>query len=325
MSSTPNHRAKRLVWRLLCVAVPCGAVLYSLAAGVGPLAPKAGGPYPWSQPDAAPGANSRAGGPDTGPGGGRGGAHYFGPGSGRVFNPHRPGAHDGLEGPGRSGLDGWSDPDGTHGNAPGGVGDPGGPGRAGGSGDDDERSPGSKKPEPRTVNPPSRGTDQPTKNGPGVTTTVQETGEVKLNAQPVNGGAGPHSPGKGAGPLTMSNMAPGAYSVGAFELENTGKKTLEYVVRGVYTGKLAPVLVTTVKVGVSSCTTAGFSRSGSFITVAPDTKKGGDPHVLTGPRNLAPGKAERVCVRVLMSPSAGNEYQAQTAKLNLMFQAGKAK
>ena len=154
-----------------------------------------------------------------------------------------------------------------------------------------------------------------------VTGNTFTTGTVKLGVSPTSAA------------VTLSSMAPGDAKVGSITVSNTGSLEERYSVVSVADnadGKgLASQLQLTVKTGVSSCTAAGFSASGTVVYgpgvlgSAAGTKVIGDAAqgAQTGDRSLAALANEVLCLQVALPSSAGNSSQNATTTATLTFNA----
>ena len=147
------------------------------------------------------------------------------------------------------------------------------------------------------------------------------TGSVKLGAAPATAA------------VSMSNMAPGDVKVGTVTISNAGSLALRYAMLSTADntdGKgLAAQLQMTVKVGVSTCTAAGFSAdgtavysSGAFGSTA-GSKVFGDATQgqQAGDRTLAAGASEALCAQVTLPSSTSNAYQNATTTATFRFDA----
>lgn len=147
------------------------------------------------------------------------------------------------------------------------------------------------------------------------------TGTVKLGASPASAA------------VTVANMAPGDVKVGTVTISNAGSMALRYAMLSTADntdGKgLAAQLQMTVKVGVSSCTAAGFGADGTVVYGAgvfgstTGTKVFGDATAgqQAGDRTLSAGTNEALCVYVTLPSSTGNAYQDATTTATYRFDA----
>lgn len=128
--------------------------------------------------------------------------------------------------------------------------------------------------------------------------------------------------------LTLTSMAPGDVVTAPLTVSNTGTLAERYSVLSTTTDSaLAAQLSTTVKTGVSTCTTAGFAASGTTaygpaaLGSTTGTKLIGDAAqgAQTGDRTLAAGASEVLCVQVQLPTSTGNTFQSKTTTATLRF------
>lgn len=145
------------------------------------------------------------------------------------------------------------------------------------------------------------------------------TGTVDLSASPATAA------------VTLSNMAPGDIKVGSVTIDNDGSLALRYSMTSTAdnadTKGLAAALVTTVKVGVTACTEAGFAADGTVV-YGPDvfgTPAGkaifGDAAQgqQAGDRTLNAAASEELCVQVVLPTAAGNGLQDATTTASFGF------
>jgi hypothetical protein len=132
--------------------------------------------------------------------------------------------------------------------------------------------------------------------------------------------------------LTASNLMPGDTVTAPIQINNTGSAQLRYAITAATTDPdskaLRTQLTIAVKSGVTTCTNAGWSASGSSVT--PATVLGtttlnvvGDPTTgsQSGDRTLNNGANETLCFQVSLPLATGNAYQGATATTTLTFAA----
>jgi hypothetical protein len=132
--------------------------------------------------------------------------------------------------------------------------------------------------------------------------------------------------------LTAGNLMPGDTVTAPIQINNTGSAQLRYSVTAATTDPdtkgLRTQLTIAVKSGVTACTNAGWSASGTSVTTA--TVLGtttlnvvGDPTTgsQSGDRTLASGANETLCFQVSLPLATGNAYQNATATTTLTFAA----
>ena len=153
-----------------------------------------------------------------------------------------------------------------------------------------------------------------------VTANAFTTGTVKLGLTPAATPA-----------ITASNMAPGDSVYGTVLVSNTGTLSERYAVLSTTdvtdANFLAAQLVLTVKVGVTTCTAAGFGATGTtlygggILGATAGTKLIGDAATgaQAGDRTLASGASETLCAQVSLPITAPNAYQAKTTTAVLRF------
>lgn len=130
--------------------------------------------------------------------------------------------------------------------------------------------------------------------------------------------------------VSFSDMAPGDESVGALTVNNDGSLQLRYAVTSVTTENvMAADLDMTIKVGVTTCTTAGYDTDGAVVYVTGDLGSTTGINVIgnptqgndTGDRVLAGAASEVLCIRVLLPLAIGNTSQGITTTASLNFAA----
>ncbi len=153
-----------------------------------------------------------------------------------------------------------------------------------------------------------------------ITGNTFSTGSVDLSATPATA------------VVTLSAMAPGDTVTAPLTVSNAGTLAYRYALLSTVTAStpdLAAQLDLTVKTGVTTCTTAGFSATGTALYGPNDlgstagTKIFGDAAqgAQTGDRTLAAGGSEILCVQVSLPSSTGNTYQTKTTTATLRFDA----
>ena len=158
-------------------------------------------------------------------------------------------------------------------------------------------------------------TDQVDVNG-----NVFTTGSVDLSASPATA------------VVTASNMAPGDTVTAPLTVNNAGTLAYRYSLLSTVTAStpdLAAQLDFTVKVGVTTCTTAGFAATGTVLYGPSDlgsttgTKIFGDAATggQTGDRTLSASSSEVLCLQVSLPSATGNTYQTKTTTATLRFDA----
>jgi spore coat-associated protein N len=152
-----------------------------------------------------------------------------------------------------------------------------------------------------------------------ITANTFTTGTVKL-------GVGPTSAA-----ITFANMAPGDTVTSPITVSNTGSLSERYAVLSTSdvtdANFLAAQLQMTIKSGVTTCTTGGFTATGAVIynagvlgstagsKVIGDAAQGAQ----AGDRVLASGTSETLCVQVTLPMATGNAYQGATTTDTLKF------
>ncbi|MCH7735209.1 MAG: hypothetical protein IH961_08345 [Chloroflexi bacterium] len=130
--------------------------------------------------------------------------------------------------------------------------------------------------------------------------------------------------------VSFSDMAPGDESVGAVTVTNNGSLELRYSVTSTTTeDTLAAQLDMTIKVAVSTCTTAGFDVDGVVLYGPSDLGSVaglnviGDPApgVQGGERVQGASDFEALCIRVSLPIATGNAFQGLTTTATLNFSA----
>lgn len=147
------------------------------------------------------------------------------------------------------------------------------------------------------------------------------TGTVDLTASPVTAA------------ITMSNMAPGDTRVGTITVTNAGSLQQRYSMKSTADNNdlkgLASALSASVKVGVTTCTVAGFAVDGTTLygpamfgapagtAIFGDATAGSQ----AGDRVLAAGANETLCVQINLPSGTGNALQAATTDAVFEFNA----
>ena len=153
-----------------------------------------------------------------------------------------------------------------------------------------------------------------------VTGNVFTTGSVDLSATPATA------------VVTATNIAPGDTITAPLTVNNAGTLAYRYSLLSTVTAStpdLAAQLDFTVKVGVTTCTTAGFPATGTVLYGPSDlgsttgTKVFGDAATgaQTGDRTLSASSSEVLCLQVSLPSSTGNTYQTKTTTATLRFDA----
>lgn len=133
--------------------------------------------------------------------------------------------------------------------------------------------------------------------------------------------------------ISTSNMAPGDTAYGTVKVSNSGTLALRYAMTSSATNTdskaLASQLQMTIKSGVASCDSGGFSAGstiynagalgglGSSIAIIGDSATGQQ----SGDRTLAAGADETLCVRVNLPSSTSNTYQGAATTATFSFAA----
>lgn len=133
--------------------------------------------------------------------------------------------------------------------------------------------------------------------------------------------------------ISTSNMAPGDTAYGTVKVSNSGTLALRYAMTSSATNTdskaLASQLQMTIKTGVASCDSGGFSAGstiydagalgglGSSMAIIGDSATGQQ----SGDRTLAAGADETLCVRVNLPSSTSNTYQGAATTATFSFAA----
>jgi hypothetical protein len=149
---------------------------------------------------------------------------------------------------------------------------------------------------------------------------VFTTGSVDLSATPTTA------------VVTATNLAPGDTVTAPLTVNNAGTLAYRYALLSTVTAStpdLAAQLDLTVKVGVTTCTTAAFAATGTVLYGPGDlgsttgTKIFGDATTgaQTGDRTLSASSSEVLCLQVSLPSSTGTTYQTKTTTATLRFDA----
>jgi hypothetical protein len=146
------------------------------------------------------------------------------------------------------------------------------------------------------------------------------SGSVDLNATPATSA------------VTMSTMAPGDTAYGTVTVNNSGTLQNRYAattaISGTGAAVLGPALVATVKVGVTTCSAAGFAATGTQVyTGALNALAIGNPAAGadTGDRTLNAAASETLCISVNLPLAASNTVQGQSITTTFTFAAEQVK
>ncbi len=137
--------------------------------------------------------------------------------------------------------------------------------------------------------------------------------------------------------VTFTTMAPGDQVTAPITVTNGGSLALRYAITSTVTNAdskgLGAQLQVTIKSGVTACTNAGFSASGTIInnsgaagplgSLTGPLNLVGDPTTgaQTGDRALASSASEVLCFNVSLPSSTGNAYQNATTTATFSFVA----
>jgi spore coat-associated protein N len=136
--------------------------------------------------------------------------------------------------------------------------------------------------------------------------------------------------------LTLPNMASGDTVTAPLTVSNTGTLAERYSVLSTSDATdanfLAAALQMQFKIGVTTCTTAGFAATGTSVYgpgvlgSTTGTKVVGDaaPGNQGGERILFAGTNEVLCAQVTLPVAAGNTYQNKTTTATLLFTSEQA-
>lgn len=134
--------------------------------------------------------------------------------------------------------------------------------------------------------------------------------------------------------MTFNDLVPGEAVTAPLTVSNSGTLSLRYALTSSVTNTdakgLGAQLDLTVKVGVNTCTTAGFASSGSVV-YGPDGALGaigstlniiGTPSTYpNGGRTVAPSASEVLCFQVTLPASTGAGFQSATTTTTFGFTA----
>jgi predicted ribosomally synthesized peptide with SipW-like signal peptide len=144
------------------------------------------------------------------------------------------------------------------------------------------------------------------------------TGDLNLAATPVSTA------------ITYTDMIPGDTVVDPLTVANTGSTDLRYSMESTTTENLlAAQLDLTVKVGVASCTEAGFGLTGTVLYGPDDLGSTtgdlilGDPATGDdfGDRTLTPAASETLCLQASLPVSSDNSFQSQSSVATFRLEA----
>ena len=135
--------------------------------------------------------------------------------------------------------------------------------------------------------------------------------------------------------VTFANMAPGDAVTSPLTVSNTGTLALRYAVSSVATNVdtkgLKDQLVLTIKSGVTTCTTAGFTADGTSVytgdldstagLIIGNSTTGQD----TGDRTLAAGTNEVLCFNVSLPLATNDTFQGSATTATFTFNAEQTK
>ena len=139
--------------------------------------------------------------------------------------------------------------------------------------------------------------------------------------------------------ITYAGMAPGDVVTAPLTVANAGTLDLRYAATSSATDAdglhLAAALVLTVRSGVTTCTTAGFTVDGTqlytgilgSVSPAPATKLFGDSATGAdaGDRNLAASGSEVLCFQASLPLATGNGMQGAATTATFTFDAEQTK
>lgn len=130
--------------------------------------------------------------------------------------------------------------------------------------------------------------------------------------------------------VTFSAMVPGEQVTAPLTVNNAGTAEFRYAVTSTTTeNTLAAQLDLTIKVGVTTCTDAGFGTDGTVVYTTGDLGSTtgidviGDPTTGadTGDRTLAGAGSEILCVNVALPVATGDTFQGTSTTATLAFAA----
>ena len=121
--------------------------------------------------------------------------------------------------------------------------------------------------------------------------------------------------------ITFSDMAPGDVVTSNLNISNDGSLELRYAMVSTTTEDvLAAALDLTIKVGVTTCTTAGFGTDGTIIYGPLDIGQVAGVNVISA-RVLAGAADEDLCIQVSLPLATGNTSQGVTTTATFDFSA----
>ncbi len=134
----------------------------------------------------------------------------------------------------------------------------------------------------------------------------------------------------GSALVTFSGMLPGDTVTAPITVTNAGSAQLRYAVSSTTTeNTLAAQLDLTVKVGVTTCSNAGFSATGTVLYGAADLGSTTGVNVVGNPssgaqagdRTLNAAASEVLCFQVSLPSATGNAFANTTSTATLTFAA----
>ena len=165
------------------------------------------------------------------------------------------------------------------------------------------------------------------------TTVTAATGAVFTDTQSVGGntfstGSVDISTSPTSAVVTVSDMAPGDQSTNPITVSNDGSLQLRYAIQATSTEDvLAAQLDATIKVGVTTCTSAGFGVDGTVlygpgnIGSTSGINLVGDPALgaQAGDRTLSAAGSEVLCINVTLPLGTDNTYQSLSTTASFNF------
>ena len=130
--------------------------------------------------------------------------------------------------------------------------------------------------------------------------------------------------------VSFSTMMPGDQVTAPITVTNAGNAQLRYAITSTTTeATLAAQLALTIKSGVTTCTNAGFSASGTVLYGPAALGSTGGTNVVGNPaqgsqagdRTLAASASEILCFNVSLPVGSSNTYQGLTDTATFAFQA----
>ena len=138
-------------------------------------------------------------------------------------------------------------------------------------------------------------------------------------------------PGGGSAAISFASAHPGASVVQQLRVSNTGSLELRYAVSSQVvsgTAALAEALVWTVRTGVTDCSAAGFTASGTqvfdgVLATSAKAAKIGDPTqgAQAGDRSVAAGTTDVLCSRLTLPTTAPSSLQGLAVGVTLSVDA----